>query len=116
MYRWYQSIEETCIAATTTIKTEDGECSREEDRQYIDSLVQQYGGYQRLDETITDFRSKMGRQLRDFLGSMQGGGYEGDTIFDWTNHVILGIEWKFADKWDGKFPLGQESYPLGQPK
>ena len=115
MYRWYQSVEEF---EQTTIKTEDGECSREEDRQYIDSLVQQYGGYQRLDETIKDFRSQMGRQLRDFLGSMQGGGYTENTIFDWTKHWQLGFstQWKFADKWDGKLPLGQESYPLGQQK
>ena len=37
----YQSVEEF---EQTIIKTEDGECSREEDRQYIDNLVQEYGG------------------------------------------------------------------------
>ena len=65
MYRWTASRFE----ASATVKTREGKCGVEQDRAYIDGLIQDRGGYERLDRVIVDFRARMLHDLKALLRS-----------------------------------------------
>ena len=53
MYRW--TVEKFEMAAA--VKTSEGKCGVEKDRAYIDGLIMQRGGYERLDGMMGRLRS-----------------------------------------------------------
>jgi hypothetical protein len=63
--RWEQP--GLCSGRRTPICTEKGQCGVEADREFIDKLVQERGGYPRLDAFITKFRKRMDDALRQAL-------------------------------------------------
>lgn len=63
MYRW--TVEQ--FEATAAIKTCEGKVGVEKDREYIDGLIMQRGGYDRLDTVITEFRIKMLEYLKELI-------------------------------------------------
>ena len=112
MYRW--TVEKFESAAT--VNTREGKCLVEKDRAYIDGLIMQRGGYERLDRVIADFRTKMLVQLEKFLDQAKRRGGIGNAFeyhsteveFDWErassddtwNHAEDKIKWRFQDVWD----------------
>ena len=70
MYRW--SVEK--FELISAVKTSEGTCSVEKDRVVIENLINQRGGYDRLDGAIMVFRKKMLGELTDFLHLVGGEG------------------------------------------
>merc|ERR1712039_688974 len=63
MYRWtIEKFEEAAV-----VKTSEGKCGVLKDRAYIDGLIQQRGGYERLDDVIGQFRTRMLGDLRKLV-------------------------------------------------
>jgi len=138
MYRW--TVER--FEKASAVKTSEGKCGVVKDRAYIDGLIKQRGGYERLDDVIGQFRTRMLGDLRKLMEVDQNsepfrtGGHTrqmnlGKTVrmYDWVwqNEVIefmssddgddehrLKVFWEFDGKpWPAsQGPLGLDSYPF----
>jgi len=124
MYRWSLGM----FDRAARIKTQDGKCGVEKDREYIHNLIMQRGGYQRLDNVIKSFRGKMRKELAVLLEpkswsktwAAAGADYNGDdeynmkfvNEFDWAageggkdypgesfSETTVVVEWRFFDNW-----------------
>jgi len=92
MYRWtIRRFEQA-----TPVKTSEGKCGNTRDRAYIDGLVQERGGYERLDRVIVDFRAVMLRDLKALLDKVDKKEHQGgqgcygkhtsnETKMDWKS-------------------------------
>lgn len=119
IYRWTSEKFELASA----INTKMGKVGEERDRLYIEKLIKERGGYERLDQTITAFRQTMMLELKAILnkeppppgpvesedsviefdlGSFRRG--DAEVTFSWTTtpreqHYTAEIEWDFLEQW-----------------
>ena len=94
MYRW--TIDK--FEAAAEVKTKEGKVGSEEDRTYIDELIKQRGGYERLDLVIKAFRQQMGTELRELLLINQPESHGTGTSKTPAGYVTLrraDWQWKF---------------------
>jgi len=110
-YRWTMSRFDAAIA----IHTKEGEC-RPEDLDLLDELIVGRGGYERLDDLIANFRSKMRADLakaieprEDGHQEVSSGAVNSDGKFDWTKSTdwcgMTGVSssilvWHYTYTWE----------------
>ena len=127
MYRW--RLERFDGAAS--VKTAEGKCGVESDRQYIDGLIRKRGGYERIDQTISEFRGRMREDLRQTLSRtnpaprlnaqkcMAGWSDNVEFKFDWRENkgednedfeydYWHRVQWRYSALWAG---LAGRLYP-----
>jgi len=140
MYRWTVDKFESAIA----VRTKRGKVGVENDRNYIHGLIQQRGGYARLDEVIVKFRKSMKIALEELLRPRSKTNHGRDSRlgwseqigeFDWSADKYIGAavpinedfdehpppdfypeRWKYSDKWDHLTLFGKTvcASPLGR--
>ena len=122
MYRWTTER----FASAADVETSGGKLGVQKDRDYIDGLIRQRGGYERLDAVIAKFRKKMLQDLSKLLEVKdEEEALPEDTedhtfhrVYDWTFKQVyeyIDEDYQWTLRHAGGLPLGFASYPLGPP-